>query len=68
MRHIKLTISELAAVTGIHRQTISKRLNDIEPLPGSSSKKKLYDLKLALEAVYPGRGKQNATRRIHGND
>jgi hypothetical protein len=52
MRQIKLTISELAAVTGIHRQTISKRLNDIEPLPGSSSKKKSYDLKNALAAIY----------------
>lgn len=52
MRQIKLTISELAAVTGIHRQTISKRLNGVEPLPGSSCKKKIYDLKNALAAIY----------------
>ncbi|WP_390890107.1 DUF1441 family protein [Enterobacter mori] len=55
MRLIKLTISELAGVTGIHRQTISKRLKDTEPLPGSSSKKKLYDLKNALAAIYFGK-------------
>lgn len=52
MRQIKLTISELAAVTGIHRQTISKRLKDTESLSGSSCKKKIYDLKAALPAIY----------------
>ncbi|WP_412728491.1 helix-turn-helix domain-containing protein [Enterobacter quasiroggenkampii] len=40
MCQINLTISELAAVTGIHRQTISKRLEETKPLPGSSYKKK----------------------------
>ncbi|EIY1417067.1 DUF1441 family protein [Klebsiella pneumoniae] len=52
MRQIKLTISELAGVTGIHRHTISKRLKKMEPLPGSSCKKKFYDLKAALAAIY----------------
>lgn len=60
MRQIKLTISELAAVTGIHRQTISKRLRDTESLPGSSCKKKIYDLKTALMAIYCSEGKHNA--------
>ncbi|GEM_PF-3157070 len=60
MRQIRLTISELAAVTGIHRQTISKRLKDTESLPGSSCKKKIYDLKTALKAIYIGEGKHNA--------
>ncbi len=55
MRQIKLTITELAAVTGIHRQTVSKRLNDIEPLAGSTSKKKFYDLKKALAVIFSGR-------------
>ncbi|EKM5717265.1 TPA: DUF1441 family protein [Enterobacter cloacae] len=56
MRLIKLTISELAAVTGIHRQTISKRLKETETLPGSSCKKKIYDLKKALAAIYSDHG------------
>ncbi|EPO9622960.1 DUF1441 family protein [Enterobacter kobei] len=60
MQQFKMTISELAAVTGIHRQTISKRLNDTEPLPGSSCKKKIYDLKTALVAIYRSEGKRNA--------
>lgn len=56
MRKIQLTISELASITGIHRQTVSKRLRDTEPLPGSSCKKKIYDLKPALAAIYTARG------------
>ncbi|HDT6088495.1 DUF1441 family protein [Raoultella ornithinolytica] len=61
MRQINLTISELAAVTGIHRQTISKRLKETKPLPGSSCKKKIYDLKTALTAIYSNtHGRQNA--------
>ncbi|EPG9675993.1 hypothetical protein M0K38_003471 [Citrobacter freundii] len=60
MRQITLTISELASVTGIHRQTISKRLRDTESLPGSSSKKKIYDLKTALLVIYGAGGKHNA--------
>lgn len=60
MRQIKLTISELAVVTGIHRQTVSKRLKETEPLSGSSCKKKIYDLKTALVAIYSSEGKHNA--------
>ncbi|HED5644240.1 DUF1441 family protein [Enterobacter cloacae] len=60
MRQIKLTISELAVVTGIHRQTISKRLRNITPSPGSSCKKKLYDLKSALSAIFSGGGDYKA--------
>ncbi|EAO9810593.1 DUF1441 domain-containing protein [Salmonella enterica subsp. enterica] len=60
MKQIRLTITELADVTGIHRQTVSKRLRDIPPAPGSSCKRKLYDLKSALSAIYNTRGSQNA--------
>ncbi|HGY3366979.1 DUF1441 family protein [Citrobacter freundii] len=60
VKKILLTISELAAVTGIHRQTVSKRLRDIPPAPGSSCKRKLYVLKPALSAIYSTRGSQNA--------
>lgn len=51
MRQINLTISELAAVTGIHRQTISKRLKETKPLPGSSCKKKIYDQKNSYNGI-----------------
>jgi plasmid maintenance system antidote protein VapI len=36
MKTIRLTITELADVTGIHRQTVSKRLQDIPPGVGSA--------------------------------
>ncbi|KLE40921.1 DUF1441 family protein [Klebsiella aerogenes] len=60
MKTIRLTITELADVTGIHRQTASKRLKDIPPESGSSSKRKYYDLKLALAAIYSNGEIQNA--------
>ena len=57
MKKIQMTISELAELTGIHRQTVSKRLSDAPPLPGSNTKRKLYDLKPALRAIILNRGK-----------
>ncbi|MBJ8956129.1 DUF1441 family protein [Citrobacter portucalensis] len=60
MKQIRLTITELAGATGMHRQTVSKRLRDIPPAPGSSCKRKQYDLKSALSAIYSTRGSQNA--------
>ncbi|WP_411569505.1 hypothetical protein [Pectobacterium cacticida] len=49
---IELTISQLADVTGIHRQTIAKRLVDIAPKVGSNCKRKIYDLKVMLKTIY----------------
>ncbi|MCG6823154.1 DUF1441 family protein [Klebsiella aerogenes] len=60
MKTIRLTITELADVTGIHRQTVSKRLQDIPPESGSSCKRKYYDLKEALAAIYSKGEIQNA--------
>ncbi|KZQ78558.1 hypothetical protein A3N52_11925 [Klebsiella aerogenes] len=60
MKTIRLTITELADVTGIHRQTVSKRLQDIPPESGSSCKRKYYDLKIALAAIYSKGEIQNA--------
>lgn len=57
MKKIEMTIRELAEVTGIHRQTVSKRLAGVSPLSGSSSKRKFYDLKTALSAIYMKRQK-----------
>jgi len=51
MLQVKLTISELAWVTGVHRQTVSKRLKNLKPLPGSNSKRKIYDLRSALPLI-----------------
>lgn len=52
MKKIQMTICELAEVTGIHRQTVSKRLAGVTPQSGSSSKRKFYDLKTALSAIF----------------
>ncbi|MDV0579538.1 DUF1441 family protein [Citrobacter braakii] len=60
MKQLRLTITELAGATGMHRQTVSKRLRDIPPAPGSSCKRKLYDLKSALSAIYSTGGSPNA--------
>ncbi|HAU5799696.1 TPA: DUF1441 family protein [Citrobacter freundii] len=60
MKQIQLTITELAGATGMHRQTVSKRLRDISPAPGSSCKRKVYDLKSALSAIYFTGGSHNA--------
>ncbi|WES90504.1 DUF1441 family protein [Dickeya fangzhongdai] len=49
---LEMTISQLADVTGIHRQTIAKRLADIAPKAGSNCKRKIYDLKDALKVIY----------------
>jgi hypothetical protein len=53
-REIRLTISELSYVTGYHRQTIARRLAGMEPLAGSSRKRRIYDLRLALKQIYRG--------------
>jgi len=39
---LKLNISQLAAITDIHRQTVSARLQNVPLAPDSNSKKKLY--------------------------
>jgi len=51
MRQIKVTISELSVITGLHRHTISKRLKGLESLLGGNNKKKIYDLNLALKLI-----------------
>ncbi|EIX9755476.1 TPA: DUF1441 family protein [Klebsiella pneumoniae] len=63
VRQIWLTITELADVTGLHRQTVSKRLRDIQPIQGSNCKRKIYDLKLALSTIYAAGG-QNTEQSV----
>ena len=48
-----INITKLSELTGKHRQTIAKRLQDVEPLDESTHRgDKFYDSKLALPAVY----------------
>ncbi|MEQ5392712.1 DUF1441 family protein [Proteus sp. fly-1013] len=44
LKHLKLNISQIAALSGVHRQTASARLNHLEPVAGNSSNLKLYAL------------------------
>lgn len=39
---LKLNINQLAAITDVHRQTVTARLKNIAPATGSNSKLKLY--------------------------
>lgn len=48
------SVGDLSYVTGYHRQTIAKRLAGMEPLAGSSRKRRIYDLRLALKQIYRG--------------
>ncbi|MFP9227586.1 DUF1441 family protein [Pectobacterium cacticida] len=45
---IRFNINQLAGITGLHRQTISSRLKNVEPAPGSNSRLKLYALPALL--------------------
>ncbi|MGK0600313.1 DUF1441 family protein [Yokenella regensburgei] len=42
MVSLKLNVSQLAAITDVHRQTVAARLKNIEPAAGSNNKLKLY--------------------------
>lgn len=41
---ITLNINQIASLTGLHRQTVSKRLSSLTPAPGSNSRLKRYKL------------------------
>ncbi|MBN3055909.1 DUF1441 family protein [Pectobacterium brasiliense] len=45
---IRFNINQLAGITGLNRQTISGRLKNVEPAPGSNSRLKLYVLPALL--------------------
>ena len=45
---IRFNINQLAGITGLHRQTISSRLKNVEPAPGSNARLKLYALPALL--------------------
>lgn len=44
LKNFRLNINQIAALTDLHRQTVSSRLNNVQPAPGSNSRLKLYSL------------------------
>ncbi|EAB9079134.1 DUF1441 family protein [Salmonella enterica subsp. enterica] len=42
LKNLKCNISQLSAITGLHRQTVVSRLSGVPLAPGSNEKKKLY--------------------------
>ncbi|EFO1907345.1 DUF1441 family protein [Escherichia coli] len=42
LKNMKLNINQLAALSGLHRQTVTARMADVPLAPGSNEKKKLY--------------------------
>lgn len=46
------TLTELASMTGVHRQTVAKRLVGLSPEPGSHGKRKCYFVVDALDRIY----------------
>ncbi|UMR99272.1 DUF1441 family protein [Escherichia coli] len=56
LKNMKLNINQLAALSGLHRQTVTTRMADVPLAPGSNEKKKLYlltDLITSLLAKTP---------------
>jgi hypothetical protein len=52
IENLKLNINQLAAITDLHRQTISNRLRSLEPAEGSNAKLKLYTLTDILTELF----------------
>ena len=42
LKNLRLNINQIAAVTDLHRQTVTARLSDVPLAPGSNQKLKLY--------------------------
>lgn len=51
LKNLKCNISQLSAVTGLHRQTVASRLANIPTAPGSNEKNKLYFLIDVIRAL-----------------
>lgn len=52
IENLKLNINQLAAITDLHRQTISSRLRNLQPADGSNAKLKLYTLTDILTELF----------------
>ena len=44
LKNFRLNITQLAAITDLHRQTVAGKLANVQPAPGSNPKLKLYAL------------------------
>ncbi|WP_406915181.1 DUF1441 family protein [Enterobacter quasiroggenkampii] len=44
LKRLQLNVSQLAALSGVHRQTVSARLKNVRPAGGNDSNLKLYGL------------------------
>ncbi|EMX9182055.1 DUF1441 family protein [Citrobacter sedlakii] len=42
LKNLRLNITQLAAITDLHRQTVASKLANVQPAPGSNPKLKLY--------------------------
>ncbi len=42
LKNFRLNITQLAAITDLHRQTVAGKLANVQPAPGSNPKLKLY--------------------------
>ncbi|EML2574465.1 DUF1441 family protein [Enterobacter hormaechei] len=42
LKNFRLNITQLAAITDLHRQTVASKLANVQPAPGSNPKHKLY--------------------------
>lgn len=43
-KNLRLNINQLAALTDMHRQTVSSKLSGVQPAPGSNPKLKLFSV------------------------
>lgn len=51
IENIRLNLNQLAAITGMHRQTVASRLKNVEVAPGSNAKLKLYTIPAILKEL-----------------
>lgn len=62
------TLTELAGMTGVHRQTVAKRLTGLSPEPGSNGKRKRYFVVDALNRIYLNGDIVKVTNKAEGLD
>lgn len=51
IKNLQLNVSQLAAISGLHRQTVSSRIKNVSPVGGHESNLKLYSLTSILSEL-----------------
>ncbi|OAT46998.1 DUF1441 family protein [Providencia heimbachae] len=51
LKNLKLNVSQLAAISDVHRQTVAARLKNVTPVGGNGSNLKLYSLTSILSEL-----------------